>query len=258
MTTQLHLIQCMKKIAALALLLVFHQQVDGQPDLQKGLVAWFPFNGNANDQSGKGNNPVSNNATLAEDRFGRKEGAYLFNGESNFIQVKNSLTLCPEELTIIAIVKPMGLYKGPCYGNSILDKGSQDGIPGFYCLRFSAAEYTQGDCNDGDPEHQAFNSMARSSGNTSQNEYIKLGTWYYLVYTFNKDHSRLYVDGELVSSSPSKAKLGKNNEDLFIGKKNNSSYPYWFNGVIDEIRIYNRALNSEETYELYQQLSKKE
>jgi len=51
-----------------------------------GLVAWYPFNGNANDESGNGNNGVVNGATLTADRFGNANGAYSFDGVNSFIQ----------------------------------------------------------------------------------------------------------------------------------------------------------------------------
>ena len=47
-----------------------------------GLVGYWPFNGNANDESGNGNNGTVNGATLTSDRFGNANGAYSFNGSS--------------------------------------------------------------------------------------------------------------------------------------------------------------------------------
>ena len=50
-----------------------------------GLVGWWPFNGNANDESGNGNNGMVNGATLTSDRFGNTNSAYNFNGMNDFI-----------------------------------------------------------------------------------------------------------------------------------------------------------------------------
>jgi len=55
-----------------------------------GLVGWWPFNGNANDESGNGNNGVVNGATLTEDRNGDANKSYYFNGISDFISVLHS------------------------------------------------------------------------------------------------------------------------------------------------------------------------
>ena len=63
----------------------------GQINLTSGLVAYYPFSGNANDQSGNGNNAVFNSATLTADQFGNANSAYLFNGTSSYIRVANRL-----------------------------------------------------------------------------------------------------------------------------------------------------------------------
>ena len=47
-----------------------------QVDLNNGLVAYYPFNGNANDASGNGNNPIFNNAMLTSDYYGNPNSAY--------------------------------------------------------------------------------------------------------------------------------------------------------------------------------------
>ncbi len=54
-----------------------------------GLVGWWPFNGNANDESGNGNNGTVNGATLTADRFGNSSKAYNFDGVNDFIQSPN-------------------------------------------------------------------------------------------------------------------------------------------------------------------------
>ena len=59
-------------------------QVHGQ-DLSDGLVAYYPFNGNADDESGNGNNGKVNGATLTTDRNGNANSAYDFDGNDDFI-----------------------------------------------------------------------------------------------------------------------------------------------------------------------------
>ena len=54
-----------------------------------GLVGWWPFNGNANDESGNGNNGTVNGATLTADRFGVADKAYSFDGVDDYIQAPN-------------------------------------------------------------------------------------------------------------------------------------------------------------------------
>ena len=57
-----------------------------------GLVGWWPFNGNANDESGNGNHGTVNGATLAVDRNGNANSAYSFDGNSG-ITIPHSTSL---------------------------------------------------------------------------------------------------------------------------------------------------------------------
>src|SRR5579863_2770063 len=66
-------------------------QVQAQNWLTNGLVAYYPFNGNANDASGNGNNGVVYGAVLTQDRFGSSNSSYLFNGTNIYIQVSKLL-----------------------------------------------------------------------------------------------------------------------------------------------------------------------
>ena len=56
-----------------------------------GLVAWYPFDGNASDMSGNGNHGTINGATLSVNRFGVENKAYSFDGVDDYINFGNSL-----------------------------------------------------------------------------------------------------------------------------------------------------------------------
>ena len=90
----------MKKILFISILVlcsVFHAPLSSIAQVPtyvptSGLVGWWPFNGNANDESGNGNNGTVNGATLTSDRFGEVNKAYSFDGSnlvSNFITLSN-------------------------------------------------------------------------------------------------------------------------------------------------------------------------
>jgi len=116
-----------------------------QIKLDSGLMAYYPFNGNANDASGNGNNAVFNNASLTNDRFGNPNSAYSFNGIDNYIRVPNASAINPiGQISLCVFVKPMGFYRGPCHGNSILMKGDADFLPANYVVRFDDNAYTSG------------------------------------------------------------------------------------------------------------------
>ena len=86
-----------------------------------GLVGYWGFNGNADDQSGNGNNGTVNGATLTTDRYGNIGKAYNFNGSSN-IQVPNSNSLqIGNQMTVSVWFTYSNLNNGVNY---LLQKGS--------------------------------------------------------------------------------------------------------------------------------------
>ena len=82
-------------------------QVHAQTLLTNGLVAYYPFNGNANDESGNGNDGTIVGATATADRFGVVTKAYRFNGTSDYIQVGDKPQLrMTTALTISTWINP--------------------------------------------------------------------------------------------------------------------------------------------------------
>ncbi len=72
----------MKIIYLFLIIVVFGTPIFSQVNLKNGLVACYPFNANAKDETGNGNNGTVNGATLTTDRFGKANGAYDFDGAS--------------------------------------------------------------------------------------------------------------------------------------------------------------------------------
>jgi hypothetical protein len=73
----------MKKIVVVAVAVIgmmFFCGVNVHAGLSNGLVAYYPFNGNADDGSGNGNDGTVDGAIFAEDRFGNSSSAYSFDG----------------------------------------------------------------------------------------------------------------------------------------------------------------------------------
>ncbi|NOT52318.1 MAG: PKD domain-containing protein [Chitinophagaceae bacterium] len=238
----------MKKV--LLLLLLSSNAAIAQVNLNQGLMAHYPFNGNANDVSGNNNNPVFNSATLTTDRFGNPNSAYLFNGIDNYMRIPNSPTLnTANTISVCAWVKVSGFYNGTCHGNSIVMRGDQDYLPGNYGLRFDDNPYTNmQNCVIPSPDqiHQNFYGVDIMAPAPGYSPNIQIGTWYSVVYTNDGTTAKLYVNCQLKVSAPSGGLTFNGTHDLFLGRMNNSSYPYWLNGVMDEVRIYDRALNASE------------
>lgn len=235
-------------------ILLCHHFTSAQINLNLGLKAYYPFSGNANDASGNNNNPVFNNATLTSDRLGNPNSAYHFNGTSNYMQIPNSPSLnSANTLSLFAWVRPTGFYAGDCHGNSVIMKADADYLPGTYEMRFDDNAYTSGGNCGGTPVdqlHQNFYGIAAGSPPPGYTPYITVNQWHSVALTYDGTTAKLFVDCELKYSASQGAISFTNSFDLFFGKLNAPSFPYWFNGDLDEVRIYNRALTTDEVYAL--------
>jgi hypothetical protein len=212
-----------------------------------GLVGYWPFNGNANDESGNGNNGTVNGATLTTDRFGVANKAFSFDGVNDFIEIQNSQSLNYQNWTISVWININGYYFGnvngnTSYGNTIVGKGT-DFNSGFYGIGFSSQTYKA---------YSMFGLGSQPNYAQSISD-ISLNNWINVVGTWNGINMKIYFNGQLeninnnISNNP-----GVNNQNLFFGTMAaNNLYPYWLNGKIDDIGIWNRALNDCEIQDLY-------
>ena len=244
----------------LLIFLVLCNTAFAQVDLQKGLKAYYPFDGNANDASGNNNNPSFNNAILTADRFGMANSAYHFNGADTYIRIPNNHSLnFGDQITLSVWVKPTGFYYDVCHASSILLKGTADYYPGNYALRFDDALYTNSKGCSGEPLKDSAHFNFRGTGTTQKpyTPYIKKDQWYSLVYTNDGTTARLYVDCELKYAIKFKESF-TNYDDLLFGKTNDPIFPFWLNADVDEVRIYDRALAENEIAALCKETKKKD
>ena len=230
----------MKKIV-LVILLLTSRSLFAQVNLNLGLRAYYPFSGNANDVSGNNNNPAFNNATLTADRFGNTNSAYHFNGTSSYMRIPNSASLnMGTQMSIAAWVKPTGFYTGPCANNMLMAKGDGDYLAGSYSLRF--ADEING-CNT--PTNTS-NEHFYGPAPVASTPVVQLNQWYSVVCTNDGVTAKIYVNCVLKASGSIGSPSFTTTFDLYFGRMNDAQYPYWLNGDLDEVRIYNRALNQAE------------
>lgn len=214
-------------------------------NLTDSLVAYYNFNGgNLNDSSGNGNHIIFNNALKTNDRFGKANNAYIFDGSTSYMKVANSSSLNPTRaISLVATVKINDFYRGNCGANQIFGKGWNDFINGFYVLRFNSLVGCNTTIDTAQevfaPYYGDLSSRVRASNST---HFIHANIWYNVVYTYAEGQSKLYVNGILVKTHNATADFTPNNQELYIGKHGDPAFPYLFNGVIDEIRIYKKAL----------------
>jgi hypothetical protein len=204
-------------------------------DITTGLVAYYPFNGNANDDSGNTNNGSVYGAVLATDEFGSANSSYSFNGSSSYIEVPSSTSLTSP---IKSLTVASWLYIYPGWGSDgcadIVDF-SNTGANGQY--RFTI-------CSNG------YWSLV--AGGFSYVSGLATDTWYHVAYSWNGKSVRYYIDGKLVTTASYSQPLQPTNMPLEIGRDPTGSLDY-FAGQLDKIRIYKRALSGAEIKELYRE-----
>lgn len=194
--------------------------------LSNGLVAYYPFNGNANDASGHGNNGTVYGATLTKDRFGKQNSAYKFDGTYDYILVPDRASLRLKTFTIVAWVNPDYFFGG----NRIVEKGNSNS----YWLDINPNNNTVIGFYDG-----AYYDLI--SKNT-----IALNKWSFIVGTYDGALLKIYINGTLNNSRSISSQLYQSAQPLVIGWKYNGITADHYSGLMDDIRIYNRALSAKE------------
>ncbi len=221
-----------------------------QSNLTNGLIAYFPFDGNAIDATGNGHDGVVKSATLTTNRFGQLQSAYAFNGTTSVVVVTNSSDLQPlSDLTVSVWAQVPSLPNGTFYllfakhSDTFNTSGwFMDLVPpsGGLPLQFQAAPYF--DVN-------------------SPQANIPTNTWFQAVFTYQLStrSCNLYINGLLADS---RVRIYNTNSDpnpFTMGAESSSGtgtgYIYYFKGLLDDIRFYNRVLSGTEVQQLYTQES---
>ncbi len=196
-----------------------------------GLVGWWPFNGNANDESGNWNHGTVNGASLTTDRDGKSNSAYSFDGLNDDIVVKNNQIFNFEDkLTISAWFAndTATILSWPLH---LIMKGNKNftiktGIPN----RFSFG-------------HQDVEDIVLTEPNTYQ-----VGKWIHYVISYDFPNAKIYLNGKLAASGISTYKFTPNQSDLTFGSYLSSIFS---KTRIDDITFFNRALTQQEITALY-------
>jgi len=213
----------------------------------KNLIGYWKFNegeGNiAHDSSGYGNHGTIYGANWASP-------ALSFDGIDDYVNIGNN-----SNLQITSAITLEAWIKTPSYWNKQ------------YPTPVSKANYTFGYPGDWDGEYWiAIRSLdgrisfafAPAGGNAIDhwsNGWLLPNTWYHIAATFDDsaDKVKIYINGVLDKEFTEYQKPGVTNHPVRIGQGGN--YPYqnsWFNGIIDEVRIYKRVLSASEILEHYQ------
>jgi hypothetical protein len=203
-----------------------------------GLVGWWPFNGNANDESGNGNNGTVNGATLTSDRNGVANKAYSFDGVNDYIQAFNPLGNLTSDFTISSFAN-ISTWQGGLFLHVGIDQNSfpRDG----FGYGYGGAQAILSGQN-------YIGLLSNVSWYQSGFQFNNLSSWYNVVVTRSSNTLKYFVDGILVGNNtissiepPSNALFFGSGAELYAN----------FNGKLDDIGIWNRALTQQEITALY-------
>ncbi len=205
--------------------------------LTDGLLAYYPFNGNENDESGNGNHASFSGAVLTADRFGALNKAFQFNEAGDHMSASvASMPLGNAPRSVVAWIKP---DRGGHPINGVIDYGNGDCTGLMFGISHDKSENDNlgfwGGCLD-----------YASSLITPADQ------WSFVALTYDGSSLRLHANGatETTAIGP----LNTQNSRLWIGAEtlnDGGSFRDFFKGAIDDVRIYNRALSDSEVRQLY-------
>lgn len=232
----------MKLILLFFSLSLLIKDVKAQIDLQNGLLTHYTFSGNSNDASASLNHGTVYGATLTTDRFGNANSAYSFDGVNDYIDFSTS-NLLNNSYSYSFWVKATTIPGNGGY-TYMLSIGGTGGDQSFDIVNNAngATGWTVGGYNTGGNPVVSF--VAVGTLPTPN-------TWYHCVMTRDNTAMKLYVDGVFIGSSSTGGlppNFGSSTKGV-IGAR--CTVSQFFNGVIDDVRIYNRVLSNNEIMELY-------
>ena len=208
--------------------------------LTNGLAAFYPFNGNANDESGNGNNGVAKGALLSPNQFGKPNQAYKFNGTDSYIEIPKSTAFDSEDYTL-------SMWFNPERSGETTDMLISRGRNNFE-LELGAPPFT----------NQGFRFLPRQLSGDGQvwdarSTAFETNVWEHVVATYQQSPNiaHLFLNGQEVPLTHfSGPDLLNNSLPARLGMRYDGSAP--FKGSLDQVRIYKRALSNLEVRALYE------
>ena len=201
------------------------------------LVGWWHFDGNAIDSSGKSNDGfVHGGAQFVDGKFGK---ALSFDGIDDYVDCGDDASLRPSDgITVEAWVN-YGQFFEDSAGHAAICEGYYYGDTGFMLYQATGSPYNR----------VSYYVIATDVGNPigQSSTLLSTGNWYYLAMVYNGSSVTLYVNGVYDSSVATTGPISWAGtiRNLYIGSTYTTSGAK-FTGIIDEVRICNRALTDTE------------
>ncbi len=208
-----------------------------------GLVGWWGFDGNANDESGNGNNGVVYGATLTADRNSVANTAYDFDGISNYIEVLSTPSLCVSSAYSISawafVINIAGVTN---YEPAIVSKIVDGDWYGGYEVRAGSPMTSLGTSGNIGGTNISLNGLTSA-----------MNAWYHIVVTYDGNKVKFYLNSICTDSLNITGTLQTSTIPLRFGRRGGAgTYNGWYPSKLDDIGIWNRALSQSEVAFLYQ------
>ncbi|MBN1903886.1 MAG: LamG domain-containing protein, partial [Deltaproteobacteria bacterium] len=212
-------------------------------DLNDGLIAYYPFNGNANDESGNGNDGLVNGASLSGDRFNNIYSSYHFDGSNDYIG--GFITNATNNFSISIWIYAQSSHE--------IDSESTSGTAGISGQQWIICPHhgqSTGDSGIGVSAGNNGISVYEHASSYMPATLVWKGTlsgWNHVTIVYINKTPNLYINGVFIKSGLTSPK-----NNVLIGNQQfgGNSYGY-YKGYLDDIRFYNRTLTGEEIHELY-------
>jgi hypothetical protein len=207
----------------------------------EGIQAQYMFSGNAMDESGNNFHGTLHGPTLVKDRYNNEASAYYFDGIDDYIDLGESSVFKLSEMneyTISIWFKAETLT--PNLNQTIISRYIAASDNRFYRLFLSADDL-------GFLDFKTY-SQGTAISNTVTAGY-NLG-WQHVVVVKTEQNISIYLDGVLVQTTPLNTlmKTGSSSAKVLIGSlhQSNQIFEQFFKGTIDDIYVFDRALNESE------------
>jgi hypothetical protein len=216
----------MKRLLLSLAIAIIANTVFSQNNIDSGLVGYFPFAGNATNK-GSGVNGINYGASLTTDRFNNPKSAYSFNGSSNYIDLQNAYdnversvsfwfnTSLIETTARVIYVSDYANVVNGCTAVNVINSGGADKIT--FAVGYQRAEAP-----------------------------MTVNTWHHVLIIRSAGYTKIYMDCfELSQTTAGAAHSVDGLSTTIVGSSRHANNNY-FKGTIDDIRIYDRALSTQE------------
>ena len=208
--------------------------------LTDDMVAWYPFDGNANDFSGYSNHGAINGAQLTEDRFGEANGAFSFSGGTN-IQIPHNPQI--DFATGDSLTWAIWVLCHPDEVGSVFEKWLNSFVPyPPFHIRVNAVQ--------GGAQVSSSGYCGQNGQSAGVSTVIPWNTWTHVAFTSSASHYNYFIDGQLVTSADIPQVGCTNDHPLTIGTRAGASHAH-YEGKVDDFGIWGRTFSPEEIETLY-------